>query len=97
MRIVVASVAVVGLWAAAAAAEVIEFRSDEDIMIVRGRQVSDAAVFELLGSQDGQILCVAMDEGGQPLATSTSYLDMGSVIFRELEAQSVARVACRYN
>jgi hypothetical protein len=97
MRNLIAGFVAAGICAGAVAAEVIEFRSDEDILIVRGRQSLDTAVLELLGSQDASILCVAMDDAGQPLATSTSFADMGSVMFRGLDVQSVARVVCRYN
>jgi len=77
-------------------AETITFESDEEIMIVRGVQMLSHANFELLGNKDGQIQCVAIDANGKPLAVSTGYAEIGSIMFTDMQTSDIAKVACRY-
>lgn len=78
-------------------ADVISFDADSEIMTVRITQVSNITRVELLASEDGSILCVAMDSDGEPLATASSFAEMGVVSFHDLDADTVASVACRFN
>ena len=77
-------------------AETITFESDEEIMVVRGVQMLSHANFELLGNKDGQIQCVAIDANGKPLAVSTGYAEIGSIMFTDMQTSDIAKVACRY-
>ena len=77
-------------------AETITFESDEEILIVRGRQTLDDARFELLGPRAGEILCVALNIDDKPLAVETAYPDSGFVRFNEIDINTISRVVCRY-
>ena len=77
-------------------AEIITFEADAEIMIVRGRQTLDFAIYEVLGSRDGEIRCIALNNSGDPMAVTTGYVEMGAVMFHELDVADVDRVACRY-
>ena len=78
-------------------ADRIIFQSDDDIMVIRIDQRLDDTLVELLANDDGSILCIAVDEADQPLATTTGYAQQGSVSFRNLDAEGVTEVQCRYN
>ena len=83
---------------AIAGAETITFAADSEIMVVRGYEpMPGFATFEVLGSDDGSILCVAMDAEGKPLATTTGFVELGSVMFMEMSVSDIDRVSCRYN
>ena len=83
---------------ALAGAETITFESDSEILVVRGFEPFPGMVqFDVIGSKDGTILCVAMDAEGKPLATATGFAEIGSVPFMQVELAAIDRVACRYN
>ena len=84
-----------GLVLSPCAADV-TFESDDDILVVRGVQQMGFAVYEILGSSDGAIRCVAMDEGGKPLAVATGFVEIGAIMFPDLDVKEVGRVACKY-
>lgn len=90
-------VAIVAISAAPAAAETITFQSDDEIMIVRWKQLSSATAVEFLANKDGSLLCVAIGADGKPIATTNGYAQRGAALFRDLDANRVAKVACRYN
>ena len=83
---------------ALAGAETITFEADSEILVVRGFEPFPGMVqFDVVGSKDGTILCVAMDAEGKPLATSTGFAELGSVPFMQVELAAIDRVVCRYN
>jgi hypothetical protein len=82
--------------AAAAHAETIAFESDQDILVIRGRQSTNTAIFELVGTSDGQIRCLALDAEDQPVASAISWAEHGDVRFRDLDVGEVERVVCQY-
>ncbi len=74
----------------------VTFKSDSDIVIVRGRQSLGFAIYEVLGSRDGQIQCVAVDSQGKPLAVTNGYTEHSAIMFQELDFQLITNVTCRY-
>ncbi|HKK29711.1 MAG TPA: hypothetical protein VKA18_04875 [Alphaproteobacteria bacterium] len=81
-----------------ATAETITFEADSEIMVVRGFDSPLGVVqFDILGSKDGTVLCVAMDEAGKPIATTVGFAEVGYVAFMGLRREEIDRVACRYN
>ena len=78
-------------------AETITFEADSEIMIVRGLQSGDDAKYEILGTSDGNILCVALDGDGQAVAVDKSYAELGFVRFNEIDITAIDKVICRYN
>lgn len=79
-------------------AETITFEADDEILVVRGFEpIPGMAQFDILGSDDGTILCVAMDVAGKPIATATGFAQIGSITFMDLGLDTIERVACRYN
>jgi len=82
---------------ALAGAETITFEADSEILVLRGAESGGQVRFDILGSQDGLVLCVAIDDAGEPIATTTGYAELGNVSFRGLRLEEIDRVACRYN
>lgn len=81
-----------------AGAETITFEADSEILVIRGFETFPGMVqFDVIGSKDGTILCVAMDAAGKPLATATGFAELGSVPFLKVELTAIDRVVCRYN
>lgn len=81
-----------------ASAETITFEADSEILVVRGFEPYPGLVqFDILGSKDGTILCVAMDAEEKPVATSIGYAEIGSISFTQIELDAIDSVACRYN
>jgi hypothetical protein len=81
-----------------AGAETITFEADSEILVVRGFASPLGVVqFDILGSKDGTVLCVAMNDAGEPIATTTGFAQIGHVAFMGLELEEIDRVACRYN
>ena len=79
-------------------AETITFEADSEILVVRGfYNFLDVVQFDILGSRDGTVLCVAMKQSGEPIATALGRAEVGYVMFMELELEEIDRVACRYN
>lgn len=79
-------------------AETITFEADDDILVIRGFTTAIGWVqFDIVGSKDATVLCIAMDAEGKPLATTVGYAQVGYVAFVEIELDSIDRVACRYN
>jgi hypothetical protein len=79
-----------------ACADEIVFKSDSEIMIVRGRQTMDFAIYEVLGPRNGEIQCVALDAHSKPIAVSGGYVEHGAVMFLELNIKDVHQVVCKY-
>ena len=77
-------------------AEQIIFTADSEILIVRGRQHSSIAIYEVLGSEDGEIRCVAVGASGEPLAVAVSFVEVGAVMFLDLQVKDVSKVVCKY-
>ena len=83
---------------ALAGAETITFEADSEILVVRGFEPMPGFVtFEIIGSNDGSVLCIATDTDGKPIATTTGYAELGSVMFTQMSIAEIDRVACRYN
>lgn len=83
---------------ALAIAETITFEADSEILVVRGFEpISGMVQFDILGSKDGTVLCVAMDAGRKPMATATGFAQIGSITFTNVELDAIDHVACRYN
>lgn len=79
-------------------AENITFEADSEILIVRGFTSPLGFVqFDILGSKDGTVLCVAMDDADSPIATTSGFAETGYVAFLEIEREDISRVVCRYN
>jgi hypothetical protein len=79
-------------------AETITFEADSEILVLRGFDSPLGVVqFDILGSRDGTVLCVAIDGQGNPLATTVGFTQMGHVSFMGIELEAIERVACRYN
>jgi hypothetical protein len=79
-------------------AETVTFQADGEILVVRGFDSPLGVVqFDILGSKDGTVLCVAMNEAGQPIATTTGFAEIGYVAFMALKFEEIDRVVCRYN
>ena len=80
-----------------ATAEIITFEADSELLVVRRLEgMPGSASFDVLGSEDGMILCVAMDAEGKPLATATCFVKLGGVVFEEISVSDIDRVSCRY-
>lgn len=83
---------------ALASAETITFEADTEIMVVRGYEAMPGfASFDIIGSKDGSILCVAMNAEGKPVATATGYAELGTIMFTQMSVDDIDQVACRYN
>ena len=82
-----------------ASAETITFEADSEILIVRGFEPRFGldVQFDIIGSRDGTILCLAMDDTGTPLATTVGLAEHGSIFFDQVELDKIDRVVCRYN
>ncbi|MGR3269712.1 hypothetical protein [Thalassococcus profundi] len=73
------------------------FRSDEDIVIVRGVLTLQDAVFELIFEDGGgRIQCFAHSADGTPVASTHANMTYGYVSFAAMEIDQIAGVACRW-
>lgn len=89
---------ILSLLSTAVMAETIVFEADTDILVIRGFETAMGWVqYDILGSRDGTVLCVAIDSDGKPLATSTGFVEAGYVAFVEIKLAEIDKVACRYN
>jgi len=77
-------------------AETLTFQSDDEIMVVRGRQSSGDSKFELLSPKDGAIQCIAFGHDGKPLAVQSSFAELGFVRFSDINIEMIDRVVCKW-
>ncbi len=78
-------------------AETITFEANEGVRFIRCTDVYGDAVCETIFPAEEasrRHLCVALDAGGEPLASDVGVLD-SLLIYRDLDAQAVADVVCR--
>ncbi|MCX7288664.1 MAG: hypothetical protein NTW20_14220 [Rhodobacterales bacterium] len=79
-----------------AAAEQLVFKADDEILVVRGRQTMDYAIFEILGPRDGGIQCVAVGADGNLIAVTNGYAEVSAIMFQKINVTDIAKVSCRY-
>ena len=80
-----------------AGAETITFETDENILIVRGRQAGEDARYEFLANGEDRLQCIALDSDGNPLAVENTYANSGYIRFDDLTIEAVDEVVCREN
>lgn len=78
-----------------ATAETLTFEADDEVIIVRGRDMYGTAAFEFIARAGELYQCIALDEGGEPIAVTTAIAEMGTILFEDLDYRLVDTVKCR--
>ena len=78
-------------------AETIFFEVDDAVKIVRVYDNFGNAVADIIGEKGAGYLCIAFDDGNQPMETATAFADIGQAFFTGVDANLIARVECRKN